>query len=132
MKPIIKSGNEFNNAVTINSTIVGIGDGTTTGAIASMNQQLGNTIGLPDYDNTLVSSIPNNYVSTVKGWLVGTIGAYGQAMGISINGKRVAYTNNSASTNSYASVQTPISIGDVVTFTGTPSTNELEIVAEVS
>ena len=115
-----------------NTSISAIGDGTVTGAISELDTEVNSKIAMPDYDNTLVSTITNNYVSTVKGWLIGTIGAYGQAMGISINGKRVAYSNNSASTNSYASVQTPIAIGDVITFTGTPLANELEIVGEIS
>lgn len=82
----------------------------------------------PYYSQILVSSISSGYTSTVKGWLVGSVGVTSSGMGIYINGIPVAYDSQGVGQASYAAVQIPISVGDTITFTTTPTYNDLRIV----
>lgn len=105
-----------------NTSIVGIGDGTVTGAISALNNDLTDKIDLPDYANR-ISNLTNGYVATQKCWLLGFMSCPNGSGRLYVNSVCVAGGQSEA--GSYingASVQIPLNINDTVTFSGLDTT----------
>ena len=83
---------------------------------------------MPNYSQILVSSIASGYTSTVRGWLVGSLGKNNATIELYINGVRVAMSSQGVNANAYVNISIPISVGDVITFSGSPTVNYLQII----
>lgn len=119
-----------------NTSISAIGDGTVTGAISALDADLDDkadktkVVGVPDYSTVLATAVANNTTSAYDGWLVGFVGGSSGNILIMVNGTEVSGGYGSSGVR--IGCQTPISIGDIITFSGSGATSHLNIVANKS